>query len=114
MIEDTDHSTLDAGDASDVSQRSTHQLVESNVAALGYMSHECQSVVRERVVRWLESSSESSMDGEDRKKMSFTDRLFQRIAFTSSEAKTAYMWREPQLPWLKRCESSYSGLKGVD
>ncbi len=121
VIGDTEHFVMDDSDLSDLSDvnsySSTHQLVERNVRALENMSDDSHCTVRERVTSWLESSSQSiidcGIDCNDRKGASFTYRLLQRLALTS-KAKFEYAWQEPRLPWFERCESSYSGLSGVD
>ncbi len=112
MISHSENCAMDVSDVCDVSESSTHQLVESNVRALENMPREdLSTVVRERVASWLESSSQSSIDcGEEIKERNFTYQLLQRIGIAS---KFQYP-REPEMPWFERCESSYSELLGVD
>jgi hypothetical protein len=107
MVEHTEKSVKDHGDVSDVSDSKTYQLLESNVAALENMSQGSQSDVRERVASWLETSINCGINCRDRKEISFTARLFQRIAFKSTP-KSEHLWREPQ--FFHRCESSNSGI----
>jgi hypothetical protein len=116
VIGDTADVAMDVSDVGDVSDSSTHQLVESNVLALENIFHDGHTNVSERVASWLESASQSSIefgiDCRDHRERRFIDRLLQRHGFTS-KANIDCVWAEPKLPWLERCESSYEELSDI-